>query len=100
MEAIAYALYFNSTAKKHYGDGVFSLPASPMRPRFLSGQPDPWQGLRNLLASGQLYAAAHAEPQVFKCGVIPTDQNQLIYRFEFYEGFVVNAWTLYRTLVT
>src|SRR5882762_353375 len=100
MEAIAYALYFNTHGKKHYGDWRIFTPSFAYAPTVHSGLPDPWQSLRNLLASGRCTQLSMPEPQVFKCGVISTDQNQLIYRFEFYECFVVNAWTLFRTLVT
>ena len=34
------------------------------------------------------------QPQVFKYGVLDMSEDQLMYRFEFYESFVVNAWTL------
>jgi hypothetical protein len=35
-----------------------------------------------------------SQPKVFKYGVLHPGEGQIIYRFEFYEGFVVYALTL------
>jgi hypothetical protein len=100
MQAIAYAIYFTTRGKKHYGDWRIFTPSFKYAPAMLGGKPDPWESFRKMLASGTCQPLPMPEPQVFKCGEISNDQNQVIYRFEFYEAVVVNTWTLYRTHVT
>jgi hypothetical protein len=100
MEAIAYAIYFATRGRKHYGDWRIFTPSFKYAPAILDGKPDPWESMRNLLASGACRPLAMPEPEVFTCGEVANDQDQVIYRFEFYEAVVVNAWTLYRTHVT
>jgi len=99
MEAIAYALYFSTRGRKHYGDWTIFTPTFKYAPSMLQGKPDPWENLRKMLASGVCQPLAMPEPQVFSCSEVAVDQGQLIYRFEFYEALVVNAWTVFRTHV-
>jgi len=99
MEAIAYAIYFATRGRKHYGDWRIFTPSFKYAPAMLQGKPDPWESLRNLLASGVLQPLAMPEPQVFSCSEVAVNQGHLIYRFEFYGAVVVNAWTLFSTHV-
>ncbi|MFZ3210923.1 MAG: hypothetical protein WA188_05360 [Terriglobales bacterium] len=99
MKAIAYAIYFHDNARKHRGGWRIFTPSFGYAENIYSGQPDPWEDLRRLLDSGQYTAMPVPQPEVFKYGQIRTDQNQLIYKFEFYERIVVNAWTLFQAFV-
>ena len=99
MEGIAYAIYFSTRGRKHYGTWRIFTPSLKYAPAVLNGDADPWEGFRKLLDSGMCSPVPMPEPQVFSCGEIASDQNQVIYRFVFYEAFVVNAWTLYSTHV-
>jgi hypothetical protein len=100
MKAIAYALYFRDYAKKHRGDWRIFTPSFHYAPTLHEGQPDPWEGFRKYLESGGFNAMPVPQPEVFKYGVIQSGQNQLMFRFEFYEGFVVTAWTLFESFVS
>jgi hypothetical protein len=99
MKAIAYALYFHDHGRKHFGDWRIFTPSLAHAEALYGGRPDPWEPFRQYLASGQFTNVVTPEPQVFKYGIIQLEENQLLYRFEFYEGFVVNAWTLFETFV-
>ncbi len=93
MKAIVHALYYRDTGRRHDGDfGVFS-PSMVHPENLYHGRPDPADGFRRYLESGTFEAMPVPEPKVFKYGVLDMGEGQLLYRFEFYESFVVNAWT-------
>lgn len=93
MRAIAHAPYYRDTGRRHDGGfGIFS-PSMAHRDSLYGGRPDPADGLRHYLESGTFTAMPVSEPKVFKYGVLDPGEGQLLYRFEFYESFVVNAWT-------
>ena len=100
MKAIAYAVYFHDYGKKHDGDWRIFTPSLRHARELYDGQPDPWEGLRKYLESGSLTPMPVAEPRVFRYGVLQLERPQLLYRFEFYEAFTVNAWTLFQTYVS
>jgi hypothetical protein len=97
--AIGHAFYFRDHAKKHRGDWQIFAPTLGYAPSILDGQPDPWERLRQIVESGQYEAKPSPHPEVFEYGVVQMDDNQLIYRFAFYEHIVVNAWTHFHTFV-
>lgn len=99
MKAIAYALYYRDHGRKHRGAWRVFTPSLAYANSVFRGQPDPWEPFRRYIASGTFTSMTVPEPQVFKYGVIQFEENQLLYRFEFYEGFVVNLWTLFETFV-
>lgn len=92
MKAIAHALYYHDNGKRHDGGfGVFS-PSMVHRDKMYGGLPDPADGFRRLLESGVFTPMPASNPRVFQYGVHDMGEGQLLYRFLFYEGFVVNAW--------
>jgi len=93
MKAVAHALYYHDTGNRHDGGFEVFSPSMAHRDTICNGRPDPADGLRRYLKSGTYTAMAVSEPRVFKYGVLDLGEGQLLYRFEFYEGFVVNAWT-------
>ncbi len=99
MRAIAYALYLRDYAKKHRGDWQIFTPSFAYARTVYRGEPDPWEPFRRYVESGQYTPMPVPHPEVFKYGLIEMEQNQIIYRFEFYECVVVMAWTHFTTFV-
>jgi len=93
MKAIAHALYYRDAGERHDGGFEVFSPSIHHRDNIYGGRPDPADGFRRYLESGRFKAMPVSEPRVFKYGVLDIGEGQLLYRFEFYEGFVVNAWT-------
>jgi hypothetical protein len=52
-----------------------------------------WYRSMSSSGSGRFTAMPVPEPNVFKYGVLDPGEGQRLYRFEFYEGYIVNAWT-------
>jgi hypothetical protein len=100
MQAIAYALYFHNYGRKHCGDWRVFTASFAYADSVRRGTPDPWIPFRRYLDSGQFTSMPVSEPRVFKYGQIQMEQNQLLYKFEFYERIVVYAWTVFRTYVS
>ncbi len=93
MRAISYALYYRDMGKRHDGGfGIFS-PSMLHKNQLYHGRPDPAEGLRRLLESGTFTSMPVSEPRVFKYGILDPGEGQVLYRFEFYESYIVNAWT-------
>jgi hypothetical protein len=99
VSAIAHALYFRDNKKKHRGSWHVFAPSLGFAPTVCDGKPDPWDGLRRLVESGQYTPMSVPHPEVFSYGVHPMEQGQIIYKFTFYERVVVNAWTYFETYV-
>lgn len=99
MGAIAYALYFRDYGRKHYGEWQIFTPSFRHAESVTSGQPDPWENFRQLLASGQYTPMPVPHPEVFRYDALPMEQNQVMFRFTFYERVVVNMWTHFQTFV-
>jgi hypothetical protein len=93
MKAIAYALYFRDTGTKHAGDWQIFTPSLLFAANVYDGRRDPWEGLRQYLTSGKFTDMCASQPEVFRYGVIHSEEAQTMYKFEFYGSFVVNAWT-------
>jgi hypothetical protein len=93
MRAIAHAIYYRDNGKRHDGGfGVFS-PSMAHRDSVYQGRPDPADGFRRYLESGAFTPMPVSNPRVFQYGVLDIGEGQLFYRFLFYEGFIVHAWT-------
>jgi hypothetical protein len=91
MEAIAYGLHHKDFTKTYNAAwGIFS-PSLLSRRTVFQGLPDGWEKYRRLLT--QLSYTDHPTPQprVFKYGIDLWDADQFVYKFEFYEGFIVHA---------
>ena len=90
MRGIARAVHYSRTpARQPDGWEVFS--PSLASERSLRGQPDSWKGFRSLLGNLQFNSITTPVPRVFQCGMW-TDNAGMVYRFTFYEGFVVCAF--------
>ena len=91
MEAIAYGLHHKDFTKTYNGAwGIFS-PSLLARRTVFQGLPDGWEKYRRLPT--QLSYTDHPTPQprVFKYGIHLWNADQFVYKFEFYEGFIVHA---------
>lgn len=94
MTAIAYALYYIGEGKQHEGNwGIFS-PTLHSSKALLSGGIDNWEPFRKALAMATFSPLPTPQPSVFKYSAWNEGNSKLIYRFEFYEGFVMNALAL------
>lgn len=88
---LAYALYYKDFGKTFTGAwGVFSLGLLSSATVFES-KPDGWDKYRNMLLQLDFTEMPTPQPKVFRYGIVKWTDLQLIYRFVFYEGFVVDA---------
>src|ERR1700733_2720029 len=94
IKAMAYALNYRDIGAKHRGDWQVFTASAHTADSLHHGKPDEWANFRRLLESEKLTTMPTPEPEVFKYSVLHMDENQILYRFEFYGGFVVNTWTL------
>lgn len=99
MSAIAHALYFHGYGRKHRGDWRIFTPSFGYASTVHDGQPDPWENFRKLLESGHYTPMPVPHPEVFEYDVLDMEQGQMMFRFRFYGGVVVHAWTLFQTFV-
>lgn len=94
MTAIAYALYCKDESKQYDGNwGIFS-PSLYSSKALLSGGADDWERFRKTLVMVTFSPRPTPQPGVFKYSTWKEADSKLIYKFEFYEGFVVNALAL------
>jgi len=94
MAAIARALYYKDEGKQYYGKwGIFS-PSLYSSKALLSGGIDDWERFRKTLTMVTFSPLPTPQPRVFKYWVWREADSKLVYKFEFYEGFVVNALAL------
>jgi hypothetical protein len=90
MEAIAYAVYFKMFGKTYPGSWVTFSPSMVSQCALLEGKPDGWDEYRQLLLQIKYTQVPTPQPRIFKLGIYQWNENQLLYAFVFYEGFVVN----------
>jgi hypothetical protein len=94
MAAIACALYHKDEGKQYDGKwGIFS-PSLYSSKALLSGGIDDWERFRRALAMATFSPLPTPQPSVFKYSAWKEGDSKLIYKLEFYEGFVVNALAL------
>jgi hypothetical protein len=94
MEAIACGLYCRDEGKQYDGKwGIFSPSLSSLKD-LLSGGIDDWERFRRMVASVEFSPRPTTQPRVFKYWVWRESDSRLVYKFDFYEGFVVNALAL------
>jgi hypothetical protein len=94
MKAIAYAMYYRDFGKRHDGDFELFSPSLNSRANLYRGEPDGFEKLRRIFESRVFKSMPVTQPKVFKYGIFYLDEGQIHYRFEFYEAFIVDAWTL------
>jgi hypothetical protein len=94
MTAIACALYYKDEGKQYDGNwGIFS-PSLCSSKALLSGGIDDWEPFRKAMVMVTFSPLPTPQPRVFKYSAWKEGDSKLIYEFEFYEGFVVNALAL------
>ena len=94
MAAIAWALYYKDEGRQYDGKwGIFS-PSLYSSKALLSGGMDDCERFRKALAMVTFSPLPTPQPSVFKYSAWKEGDSRLIYEFEFYEGFVVNALAL------
>lgn len=94
MSDLAYALYYKDFAKRFSATwGIFSLSLLSSVTVF-EGKSDGWDHYRSLLSQLNFEEQLTPHPNVFRYGIERWNDLQLIYRFIFYDGFVVDALSL------
>jgi len=94
MEAIAHGLYYREEGKQYEGKwGIFSPTLSSLKD-LQGGGIDDWEAFRRMLALVRFSPRPTAQPKVFSYHVWRETDSKLVYKYQFYEGFVVNALTL------
>jgi hypothetical protein len=58
---------------------------------FLQSRPDGYNELRQRLDKLGFTEVPMPQPEIFRCGFLQWDEAKFIYKFVFYEGFVVCA---------
>lgn len=94
MKAILFAIYFKDHDKRYSGDWrIFCSSLGTMQSVY-HNQSDGWDRLRESLRTITYTEMPVSEPEVFKYAIHKLDEERLAYKFEFYESFIVNAWSL------
>ena len=90
MEALAYAVYFKMFGKTFGGSWLTFSPSIVSETSLLEGKPDGWDEYRQLLLKIPYVQVPTPQPTIFKLGIYQWNEEQFIYAFVFYEGFVVS----------
>lgn len=88
IKAIAYALYFRDSGKPYFGDWI--IHSTSLVSMNLADNPF-MKGMRELLQKSPFVEKPAPSPSVFKYSEFVDSKGGIIYRFEFYEGFIVHA---------
>jgi hypothetical protein len=92
MKAIAYAVYFKDFGKSSDGDWLIYSPSMVATKPIAQGLPDPVNPeIRALFRAVPFIQRTTANPKVFKYAAYDDNGKAVVYKFEFYEGFVVHA---------
>lgn len=90
MEAIAHGVYYKMFGKAYFGSWLTFSPSMVSESALLEGKPDSWDEYGQMLLQIKYRQVATPQPKVFKLGIYQWNEDQFIYAFVFYEGFVVN----------
>jgi len=90
MEAIAYGVYYKMFGKTYPGSWLTFSPSMVSESALLEGKPDGWDEYRQMLLQIRYTQVPTPQPKVFQLGIYQWNDDQFIYAFVFYEGFVVN----------
>lgn len=93
MKAVAFALYYIDFGERHTGDFYIFAASLQSRSNLCLGQPDGYERVRAVLSGSSFRSMPVPQPKVFKYAMLG-EGNQVHYRFEFYETFVVYAMML------
>ena len=94
IKAIAFAMYYHDFGKRNEGDFDIFSTSLYSQSTLYRGMPDGYEDLRSKLINVPFKSMPVPQPKVFKYGMAWLGEGQIIYRFEFYEAFVVCALTL------
>jgi hypothetical protein len=94
IKAIAFAMYYHDFGKRNEGDFDIFSTSLYSQSTLYHGTPDGYENLRGRLCNVPFKSMPVPQPKVFKHGMARLGEGQIIYRFEFYEAFVVYALTL------
>lgn len=94
MEAIAYAIYFHTKGNRYTGSWQIILSSLVFHQMPAEGSTDGWKAVQEALANLPYTSIPMPEPSVFTCEVYEVSETKVIYRFCFYEGFIVHAATI------
>ncbi len=93
MSAVAYAEWFRATGCAHVGNwkvfGASLTSASTQHPP----RRDRFEAVRDLADRIQYTLVPTSEPDIFKCSISRDGIGGLIYKFEFYQGFLVYVFS-------
>jgi hypothetical protein len=90
MEALAYALYYKEFGRTYSGTWEIFCPQL-LSPKLFQNKPDGWEGIRHLFQEIGYTEIPTPQPKVFRYRAHKWDDEKLVYVFEFYGGFIVNA---------
>ncbi|HEY6803604.1 MAG TPA: hypothetical protein VI306_08500 [Pyrinomonadaceae bacterium] len=90
MEAIAYAVYYKMFGKSYPGSWITFTPSAVSQTALLEGRPDGWDKYRQVLRQIRYTRVPTPQPKVFQLGFYQWNEDQFIFAFVFYEGFLVN----------
>ncbi len=89
IEAIARAIHYNDYNEKLSTWRIFSPTLDTEKS--LQQKPDNWDSFRKLVTEATFETRQTPHPKVYSYGAHEMDKG-VLYKFVFYEGFVVNAW--------
>jgi len=94
MRAIANGVYSKTSKKCFEGNWRIVCPNLSTSRKLYKGIADNWVRLYAQFRAARFNEMQVPEPEVFRCGVNKQDEENFIYRFVFYNGFVVYAWAV------
>lgn len=95
LKSVAYALYRHDFKVNFIGDWYIFSPQSLATSKFIRGMPDGYEEVRSALNALPFTVKSTGNPEVFKYSFCHDSQrNSYFYRFEFYEGFIVYAFSV------
>lgn len=94
ISAIAYALYFRSYQKSFKGVWVIVSPSLTITDKESHSTLQRYFNVLDELNSATFFKLPMPHPEIFNCGVRKSGEDKVIFKFIFYEGFVVYATSL------
>jgi hypothetical protein len=91
MEAIAYGLHFHHFERKFYGSWWFYSSTMVSLEAVKVGRDHELNNLRYTFERIPIQIVSTPHPQIFEFGIYVDSLNELLFRFRFYEGFLVFA---------
>lgn len=98
MESIAYAVHFRVRRQRMSKSWDIFSPTLHTA-RSIQGLPDDWSQYRDMIKSLTLTPLKTPQPDVFQCSFQEWRDEEVIYRFDFYRGFIVYALSQSRIIL-